>query len=882
MIFSILESINLYAQDNPAWRVIGNLSIARTRHESVYIGNSKILVFGGTTNNNEITNAVEVIDILNNTIVQVEPMKKSRSEFASLVTSDSLVLAIGGVYFKDNVTNNIEAYNIKTGKWSAFGSLIEPRRQFKAIWISNIEFMVVGGRMFTQQTLNTAEIFNIQTRSSRLIPDYPVFVNNPAVGYSSRGIPVIFGGREGGTGSNQSDDVYTFDLQNNKWVTVGKMTHASEYPPAIRLWDERLMYTGGNNESMRSESWLHDIALEENNSFKLIGAMKFGRHAHFLSQWNSSTVLTGGGSFGGSPPFGTKVLKSTEWIDIQSGKVTEGPATNYPHSYHSFHTIPIYQNGKPIASKIIVISGLGEDFQFESSVEILEPNTSDMPCDYNSPTFYKLPNLYCPVNEISHDGKIITTSTPMPFCPGNKLLIIQMRGAETVTEPGDSYGKIISYNTTGNYEFTRIEQIAGNKITLKKPLERSYNPEGKVQIVRVPEFKNYTVTDNIVCPQWDGSVFGVIALSVSDTLTLQQSIIADGAGFSGGRASNANNILGKHINAYYGNEDSSLYALKGNGIAGFWGKEHSSGKGAFANAGGGGNNHNAGGGGGANGGCGGLGGFGWDEMKDGNCKLAQGLGGYVAENDNNRIFMGGGGGAGHSNEKTGTDGGSGGGIIIIHSNVVIGDGGTISARGIATKNAQYDGVGGGGGGGTIILNAKSVLGKLPIEAGGGNGGGVTEHQDGPGGGGGGGVVCFSVSNKPWEVTVNVSGGFGGKYQHNKNYGQTDGCDGTIQTDINIQGDNSIISDINRNEQTPKQSVAVYPLPADETVTIRFENEYQVTSCLLYDLLGNVVGYGSQTDVGNWQIDVSNLSSGVFIGMLKSNSDTRMIRIVVQR
>lgn len=883
LIFSILESISLYAQNTPSWRVIGNLSEARTRHESVYIGYSKILVFGGSTNNG-ITDAVEVIDILNNTIEQVKPMKKSRAEFASLVTSDSLVLAIGGVDFKDNVTNSIEAYNIKTGKWTEFGSLSEPRRQFKAMWISPVEFIVVGGRTYSQQTLNTntAEIFNIETKISRLIPDYPVSVNNPAIGYSSTGIPIIFGGREGGAGSNQSDDVYTFDLTNNKWVVVGKMPHASEHPPTIKLWDNRLLYTGGNNELMRPTSWLNDIAVEENNSFKLIGAMKFGRHAHFVSQWNSTTLLTGGGSLSSlDHPYGSKVLSSTEWIDIQTGKVTDGPPTNHPHSYQSYITIPIYQNGKPIASKIVVISGFGDDFQFESSVEILEPNLPDNPCDFNSPTFYKLPNLYSPVNEISQDGKIITTSTSMPFCPGNKLLIIQMRGAETVTEPGDSYGKIISYNTTGNYEFTRIENIAGNKITLKNPLERSYNPEGRVQIVRVPEFKNYTVTDNIICPQWDGSVFGVIAVSVSDTLTLRQSIIADGAGFSGGRASNANSIVGKHINAYYGNEDSSLYALKGNGIAGFWGNEHCSGKGAFANAGGGGNNHNAGGGGGANGGCGGMGGFGWDEMKDGNNKLAQGLGGYLTENDNNRIFMGGGGGAGHSNEKTGTDGGNGGGIIIIHSNVIVGDGGIISAKGSATKNAQYDGVGGGGGGGTIIMKTNSVFGKLQIEAGGGTGGGVTEHQDGPGGGGGGGVVCFSAFTLPWAVAVNVRGGFGGKYKLDKNYGQTDGCDGTIHTNINIQGDNSIISDINPNGQNLNKSAAVYPLPADEIVTIRLDNEYQATSCLLHDLLGNVVGYGSQTEVGNWQIDVSTVSSGVFIGIIKSNSETRMIRIVVQ-
>lgn len=875
LALGILESINLLSHGTPNWREVGNLSIARTRHESVYIGYSKILVFGGTTPSN-ITNTAEIVDVDKNIIVNANPMKTPRAEFASLVTIDSLVLAIGGVTYQDDVTSSIEAYDIKTGIWSNFGSLIQPRRQFTVIWLNSTEFLAVGGREFGTQTIKSAEIFNITTQTSRRIADYPVYCNNPVSGYSSQGIPIVFGGREGGTGSNQSDNVYYYNQLINQWEVVGQMVRSSEFPPTIKLWDGRVVYTGGNNEIQRPSDWLNDIAIENNNTFTLLARMKTGRHIHFLSQWNTTTLLTGGGMSGS--PFGSKSLNSTEWINIITKKVTDGPQMNHPHAQPSFLTIPIYANGLPIASKIVVISGFGEDFKFTQSVEILEEKIT--PCD-NSYNSKLLPNIYVPIESISNNRIQITTSIAADLCPGNKLLIIQMRGAEVDSKSGDTYGKITSYSDAGNYEFTRISSINGNSITLEKPLTRSYNPAGKVQIVRVPEFNNYTVSDKIICPKWNDTIYGVLAFSVSDTLRIRQQINADGAGFSGGRAVNSDTTAQEHLDNYFGSIDPSRYAQKGDGLANYLSDEHRSARGALANSGGGGNNHNAGGGGGSNGGCGGKGGYGWDLMLKGSKELAQGLGGYALDNSSNKIFMGGGGGAGHSNEQTGTSGGNGGGIIIIDAKVIINEGGMISANGNSVKNAPYDGAGGGGGGGTVIIKTESVPKQLPIEIYGGSGGGVTVHKDGPGGGGGGGVVWFSLPVESMNASIENRGGYGGKSRILDDYGQTDGCAGKILTKLEIPGDNTVrdVSESNVNSQ--KGTSTVYPLPADELVTIHFDNQFFGTDCSVFDLLGNYIANGKSLANGDWQIDVSKLYSGVFFAITKNASESKMVRVIVR-
>ena len=189
VLFSLAE---IHAEDLK-WRIVGNLITSRSRQEAAYIGYSKILVFGGSTDDG-ITNTTEIVDFKENTVVQASPMKFPRAEFASLITPDSLVLAISGVTNGSDVTSTIEAYNPKNGKWINFGNLKYGRRQFSAVWISENEFMVIGGRISAELTFNSVEIFNITTKTSRQITSYPVSTNNSSSGISTMGIPVVFGG----------------------------------------------------------------------------------------------------------------------------------------------------------------------------------------------------------------------------------------------------------------------------------------------------------------------------------------------------------------------------------------------------------------------------------------------------------------------------------------------------------------------------------------------------------------------------------------------------------------------------------------------------------------------------------------------------------------
>ncbi|MCB0520828.1 MAG: PKD domain-containing protein [Lewinellaceae bacterium] len=371
-------------------------------------------------------------------------------------------------------------------------------------------------------------------------------------------------------------------------------------------------------------------------------------------------------------------------------------------------------------------------------------------------------NSYAKVSAInSCDGKLTVSSTT-GFSVGDKVLILQMKGATINESNGSSFGNIETMGSAGFYEKNEILSIAGNVVSLKFQMANVYDPTGAVQLVSMPAYQNAVITDTLKAAPWNGEKGGVIALSVEGKLTMNAPINASKSGFRGGLV----NVVTSDCN-FLTNADDYYYSMtnwkgapKGEGIAEFIpGKEQ--GRGAQANGGGGGNDHNSGGGGGANlanGGAGGnqdTGGFGCDGDNPG--KAGKGI-----QQPNGRIFFGGGGGAGHVDDNgAGSNGGNGGGIVIILADSLAANGQGILANGETPKVAGGDGAGGGGGGGSIILKVNQVIGNLLVEAKGGNGGNVINPSNrcfGAGGAGGGGRLLTNATL----ANVNLNGGTAGQ------------------------------------------------------------------------------------------------------------------------
>lgn len=413
-------------------------------------------------------------------------------------------------------------------------------------------------------------------------------------------------------------------------------------------------------------------------------------------------------------------------------------------------------------------------------------------------------NKYAAVSGFRFCDNALTVDTATGFNIGDTVLIIQMKGATADSSNTPAFGDVLNYNNAGNYEYNVIEAKNGNDLVLRYTIIRNYDiPDGKVQLVRIPSYLDYTISQPHTCMPWNGSKGGVFALHVKHTLSLNQAIDVSGKGFRG--ATNNLNpaqtgpLICSNINYYMApNFDSG--SMKGEGIT-VVSTARSFGRGKLGNGGGGGNTFNAGGGGGGNGGNGGTGGAeyrGCNSMPSNN--KTGGIGGatLIYSATANKIFMGGGGGSAQANNFTISTGGNGGGICIITAGKINTSQGLIRANGgnalectpTSAYGSCHDGMGGGGGAGTVLINTDSVVTLLPVLLTGGKGGDMSGSganlEVGPGGGGGGGVVWLKPATLSANLLINTNGGSNGTNLYNGSaWGAQPGQNGQLLTQLQL-------------------------------------------------------------------------------------------------
>ncbi len=390
-------------------------------------------------------------------------------------------------------------------------------------------------------------------------------------------------------------------------------------------------------------------------------------------------------------------------------------------------------------------------------------------------------NTYTRVSGLGSCPNVIQVEDPQFFTVGQTVLLIGMQGAEMSIADNGTFGQVSSEGlTAGLYDWSSIESIQGNLITLTHSVSDGYDTGQSVQLVGVPTYEDATVISELTPMPWDGNLGGVLAIEVNGTLSIDANINASGMGFRGGQSvlADDNCTLLTSANKYFYESGNWRGAPKGEGIVPLVnGREL--GRGPQANGGGGSNTHNSGGGGGSNRSAGGPGGENREPSFGGCDGFFPGLGGTPLDFGAERLFMGGGGGAGHRNNTNMSSGGNGGGIIVIKAETLTFNGGTIASDGLAAASVTGDGAGGGGAGGTIVLDIGNVNGAPTVSAQGGKGGDVDNASNrcmGPGGGGSGGQVYSTMTVDP-----NLDGGAAGLSKGDQ--GCPEGANGSLPGEV---------------------------------------------------------------------------------------------------
>jgi gliding motility-associated-like protein len=371
-------------------------------------------------------------------------------------------------------------------------------------------------------------------------------------------------------------------------------------------------------------------------------------------------------------------------------------------------------------------------------------------------------NSYAAVTAVT--GNSATLNAIGPFQVGDKVLIIQMKGATITTTNTPAFGAITALGNAGNFEFATISSTNGNTVTFSSNLCKTYTPSGKVQLVRVAVYSNVTIAGAVTAQPWNGSTGGIVAIEATNSITFNANINVSGQGFIGGAVYSGWFACG---DSNYANQNAGK---KGEGIA-TPPITMDSNRAPLANGGGGSNTGNPGAGGGANGGNGGRGG---NEFF-GSCQLnaSYGLGGIAPSYVSFRAYLGGGGGGGYKdNGLNATAGSNGGGMVFLTSPTINGNNFMVDARGAnVIGNTDSEGAGAGGAGGYVHYMCSNTTSAINLDLRGGNGGNIfntlwSSACHGPGGGGGGGAVSYQQGSLPTNVTNLLAGGNPGMVLHN--------------------------------------------------------------------------------------------------------------------
>jgi gliding motility-associated-like protein len=382
-------------------------------------------------------------------------------------------------------------------------------------------------------------------------------------------------------------------------------------------------------------------------------------------------------------------------------------------------------------------------------------------------------NSYASVSAVS--GSTLSVSDISGFSPGDRVVVLQMKGASFSTAVSAEYGSIVDYGTAGHYEYALIDAVSAGQITLERPLCKAFDPAGLMQVVSVPDYSDAeVVAPGLTCPAWNGSTGGILALRVSGSLILSAGISVSERGFRGGAF--CDNFFDCADFRWISSFTTTPFGAtcvggeKGEGI-GIAFPDGRASRARLTNGGGGSSASNCGGGGGGNGGSGGLGGFPWSGC---GALPVQGIPGQALDYEPDRVFAGGGGGGGYrDNGQPVTPGGRGGGIALIEAGVLDARGQTIAARGEALLLTSLDeGAGGGGAGGSLVLRIGSLISELSLDVRGGRGGDTQNSLfapecHGPGGGGGGGYIATNLPVWPAMPMVStlLDGGAPGQILH---------------------------------------------------------------------------------------------------------------------
>ena len=298
LIFGLFATRVLGSGSVGEWTIIASMNEERGYGpRAVLLDDGRILVAGGSGQENEPYRSAEIYDPKTNTWKRVADMNHSRRTAMMTKLNDGRVLVAGGYGVDSNgekrALDSAEIYDPKTNKWTLVANMNESRWSTSGVTLPDGRVLVTGGgdKPSFNSAVNTAEIYDPKTNKwTKVSPMLEKRASHSSV-LLEDGRVLVTGGGNKDVPFTDSSEIY--DPKTNKWSRVTSMPVAKRTHNMVRLADGRILSVGGyGSEGYLKTTYLYSV---NDNSWVSGALLNTERRNPAVSIMADDRVLVAGG-----------------------------------------------------------------------------------------------------------------------------------------------------------------------------------------------------------------------------------------------------------------------------------------------------------------------------------------------------------------------------------------------------------------------------------------------------------------------------------------------------------------------------------------------------------------------------------------------------------
>ena len=362
----------------PSWTYTGSLNAARGEHTATLLPSGKVLVAGGASTGNRVTNSAELYDLATGTWSFTGSLNIGRQGHTATLLQSGKVLVAGGcagICGIDVAVDRAELYDPATGIWTLTGKLHMARFEHTATLLQSGKVLVIGGWIGEFNVHVDAELYDPVT-GTWSITESPIFGSGFGTGYTAtllqNGKVLVAGGKiedDPPIHFYPLADAQLYDPTTGTWSATGSLHTARYFHTATLLPNGQVLVAGG-------ETNCSFLACDYSTDTAELYDPATGRWSHTgnLSHraYHTATLLPNGQVLvAGGVSVGFTNISSAEIYDPVAGGWAGTASLNTPRSSQ---TATLLSSGK-----VLLVGGdaLGQSAELYDSGVVFNPNRID-------------------------------------------------------------------------------------------------------------------------------------------------------------------------------------------------------------------------------------------------------------------------------------------------------------------------------------------------------------------------------------------------------------------------------------------------------------------------------------------------------------------------